>query len=234
MRRFSAITQGHRRIDAQALAQLEPCLDGRFHSALFYEHEAHVQPLAAMAFLHNAARQNGVISAGGEAIADAAWHIDCRGWAARDSLKSLRPVRGERLLLHSSDVQLFRPVRLLHPRIPFYIVPWGDGRFMTGATVIESGDEGEATLRSVFDLLSMAYAFNPAFAEARIVEIAAGIRPAFPDNFPKIIVRGQTLFVNGLYRHGFLLSPVLAELTAAYIERGEIVEGVVVEDRGEW
>jgi glycine oxidase len=28
--------------------------------------------------------------------------------------------------------------------------------------------------------------------------------------------------VNGLYRHGFLLAPALAELTLSYIERGTI------------
>jgi glycine oxidase len=28
--------------------------------------------------------------------------------------------------------------------------------------------------------------------------------------------------VNGLYRHGFLLAPALAELTLNYIKRGEI------------
>ena len=54
------------------------------------------------------------------------------------------------------------------------------------------------------------------------------MRPAFPDNVPKIIVRGRTVFVNGLYRHGFLLAPVLAELLAGYVERGEKDERVFV------
>ena len=50
--------------------------------------------------------------------------------------------------------------------------------------------------------------------------MAAGVRPAFADNVPKIVVRGRTLHVNGLYRHGFLLAPVLAELVADYLATG--------------
>ena len=45
-------------------------------------------------------------------------------------------------------------------------------------------------------------------------------RPAFPDNRPRIIARKGYIYVNGLYRHGFLLAPVLAELVAAFIETG--------------
>ena len=37
--------------------------------------------------------------------------------------------------------RLSRPVRLLHPRIPLYVVPRADGVFMIGATMIESADK---------------------------------------------------------------------------------------------
>ena len=125
-------------------------------------------------------------------------------------------------------------MRLLHPRIPFYIVPWPGNLFMIGATIIESADGGPVTLRSAAELLSCAYALIPELGEARIVDMAAGVRPSFPDNTPKIIVRGRHLYVNGLYRHGFLVSPILAQLTADYIENGTMREGVVFEDHGEW
>jgi glycine oxidase len=105
---------------------------------------------------------------------------------------------------------------------------------MIGATVIESDDMGPPTLRSALELLGAAYALLPAFGEARIIDIAAGVRPAFPDNTPKILVRGHRIFVNGMYRHGFLLSPILAQLTADYIEGGAMRDGVVFEDHGEW
>ena len=32
----------------------------------------------------------------------------------------------------------------------------------------------------------------------------------------------MVLTVNGLYRHGFLIAPALAELTLNYVERGQI------------
>jgi glycine oxidase len=63
---------------------------------------------------------------------------------------------------------------------------------------------------------------HPAFGEARIVEFGSGLRPAFPDNLPRIGIRDGTISVNGLYRHGFLIAPALAELTLGYVERGQI------------
>ena len=59
--------------------------------------------------------------------------------------------------------------------------------FMIGATVIESDDAGPVTVRSALELLGSAYALHPAFAEAEIVEMGAGVRPAFADNVPKIV-----------------------------------------------
>jgi glycine oxidase len=132
----------------------------------------------------------------------------------------LRAVRGERIVLKSREIKLSRPVRLLHPRFPLYVVPWGNGVYMIGATVIESEESGPISVRSALDLLSTAYALDPAFAEAEIVLQGAGTRPAFPDNRPRIMVGGRYIYVNGLYRNGFLLAPVLAELVAEFIETG--------------
>ena len=56
--------------------------------------------------------------------------------------------------------------------------------------------------------------------------LGAGVRPAFADNVPKIVVRGRTIHVNGLYRHGFLLAPVLAELVADYLASGAVDDRV--------
>lgn len=225
---FAQRTQGHRRLGAEEIAGLEPDLGGRFASALLYADEAHMATPEALAFLMQAVRE-----AGGEVELGRAWEgprgntgeiaVDCRGLAARGELATLRGVRGERLLIRSQDVSLARPVRLLHPRHPIYVVPWGDGRFLVGATMIESEDAGPITVRSALDLLGAAYALNPAFSEAQILEAAAGVRPAFPDNVPRAIVRegGQHIFVNGAYRHGFLLAPVLAQAVAGLIEEGK-------------
>lgn len=83
-------------------------------------------------------------------------------------------------------------------------------------------------MRSALELLGAAYALHPAFAEAEIVEAGAGVRPAFADNVPKVAVQGRTIYVNGLYRHGFLLAPALAELVAQYLECGTIDNRVFI------
>ena len=137
--------------------------------------------------------------------------------SAAPALAGLRGVRGEMLCLRTREVSLSRPVRLLHPRVPVYVVPRGDGRFMVGATMVESADDGPPSARSVMELLNAAYALHPAFAEARIVETGAGVRPSFPDNLPRVVDRDGVLYLNGLHRHGFLLAPAMAARVAGMI-----------------
>jgi glycine oxidase len=222
--RFARLTTGHVRLDAQALAELEPSLEGRFRDALFFAGEGHVEPRRVLPKLH--AR---IIEAGGTIRFNSAptpddldgLVIDCRGLAARDHLPDLRGVKGELILIETDEVQLARPVRLIHPRWPLYVIPREDNKFMLGATSIEAEDTG-VSVRSALELLGAAFAVHPAFAEARILEFGSGLRPAFPDNLPRIAVDAQRIAVNGLYRHGFLIAPALAELTLAYVERGQI------------
>jgi glycine oxidase len=133
----------------------------------------------------------------------------------------LRGVKGEMILIETAEVRLARPVRLIHPRWPLYVIPREDNLFMLGATSIEAEDTG-VSVRSALELLGAAYAVHPAFGEARIVEFGSGLRPAYPDNLPRIGIRGDKIAVNGLYRHGFLLAPALAELTLQYVQRGQI------------
>jgi len=59
---------------------------------------------------------------------------------------------------------------------------------------------------------------RPCVAGEQIV----GKRRPFPNNLPRIAIDGKRVSVNGLYRHGFLLAPALAELTVAYLQRGSI------------
>ena len=124
-------------------------------------------------------------------------------------------------LLQTEEIALARPVRLLHPRVPVYIVPRGGGLFMVGATMIETDFDGPITARSLMELLNAAYALHPAFAEATVIETGAGIRPAFPDNFPRVTREGKTTALNGLYRHGFLLAPTMAVEVADLVLSGQ-------------
>lgn len=217
LKRFATRTRGHRWLGEEEIAELEPDLAGRFVTGLFFAEEAHLDPRKALRGLHQAARQLGVSFRFGEEAGDAAGYasvVDCRGPQAIGEIDGLRGVRGEMLYLETTDVTLSRPVRLLHPRHPLYIVPRGNGLFMLGATMIETEDDGPITARSMMEMLNTAYALHPAFAEARIVETGTGIRPAFPDNVPRLIETSDGLAVAGMHRHGFLLAPALAREAA--------------------
>ncbi|WP_316232673.1 FAD-dependent oxidoreductase [Bradyrhizobium sp. SZCCHNPS2010] len=223
--RFARRTSGYRRLDAGELAELEPSLEGRFREGLFYPTEGHVEPRRVLPKLHER-----IIAAGGTILfnSDVAADdldglvIDCRGLEARDTEPELRGVKGEMILIETSEVQLARPIRLMHPRWPLYLIPRADNLFMLGATSLEAEDTG-VSLRSALELLGAAYSVHPAFGEARILEFGSGLRPAYPDNLPRITVKGEhEIRVNGLYRHGFLIAPALAELTLNYVARGQI------------
>jgi glycine oxidase len=221
--RFAKLTTGHVRLDADGLRELEPSLDGRFRDGLFYAGEGHVEPRRVLPELHaRIEAAGGTIRFGCDADADDldGIVIDCRGLSARDEQPELRGVKGEMIIVETNEVELARPVRLIHPRWPLYVIPRGGSKFMLGATSIEAEDTG-VSVRSALELLGAAYAVHPAFAEARIVEFGSGLRPAYPDNLPRITV-DRKIAVNGLYRHGFLLAPALAELTLGYVQRGAI------------
>lgn len=232
--RFARATHNHVMLAQTDLAELEPDLEGRFDKGLYYNEEAHLDPSTAMAHLLRVLQDYDVqLYFGQDKITQMPktdWVIDCRGIAAQDQLPMLRAVRGERIIIRATDVRFQRPIRLLHPRFPIYIVPWLDDYYMIGATTIESDDHRNITLRSALELLSTAYSLHPGLAEAEIIEFGAGLRPAFPDNIPKIIPHKQTIYVNGMYRHGFLLAPALAELVLDYTKTGQTHAEIFVED----
>ncbi|WP_072394750.1 FAD-dependent oxidoreductase [Hyphomicrobium sp. CS1GBMeth3] len=234
--RFGRATRPPETLDADAIAALEPDLAGRFVRAYYFPDEAHMTTPDALAFLLDAARNSGAtVELGAAWTSPSASNvvIDCRGMAAADELPALRGVRGERLVVRTREIHLARPVRLLHPRHPLYVVPWTDDRYLVGATVIESEDTGAITVRSALELLGTAYALHPAFGEAEILETGAGIRPSFPDNLPHAEIRdgGNRILVNGAYRHGFLLAPVLAEAVAGYLANQAPHELLVFSER---
>lgn len=235
--RFARHTQRYQQLDRAGIGALELDLADRFDQALLFADEAHLDPRAALASL--ASRLD---SLGGRLrFGTDATHIrlrnrqliDCTGLAARQILPDLRGVKGEMLVLRSADISLSRPVRLLHPRIPLYVVPRGEGVFMVGATMIESDDTTRITARSMLELLSAAYALHPSFAEAEIIEIGTQARPAFPDNLPRIRRIEGRLYLNGLFRHGFLLAPALARRVAGVVLENQHYPELMREDSRE-
>ena len=164
------------------------------------------------------------------------WVFDTRGIGAQEHFTDLRGVRGEVIWVEANDIDITRPTRLMHPRYKLYIVPRGNGcagidleycadcklsqtvgykRYLIGATEIEANDTSPISVRSTMELLSALFTLHPSFGEARIVNTETNVRPAFPDNLPRIETtlndgRGLTR-INGLYRHGYLLSPAIVE-----------------------
>jgi glycine oxidase len=239
LRDLARRTRRFEELDQARLSQLEPDLGERFATALFFPEEAHLKPRAAMAALaaRLGAMANVSIHLGVEArslTATPDWTIDCRGFAARDDVAGLRGVKGEMLVLKTQEIALSRPVRMLHPRHPVYVVPRGDGVFMIGATMIENEERSRVTARSIVELVNSAFAIHPAFAEAEIIETGSDLRPAFADNLPRILRHGQTLYVNGLYRHGFLLAPALARRAARVALNGDYFPEVMDADQRQW
>lgn len=206
--RFAHRTSGFQTVSAEEIDALEPALAGRFSQGLFFTEEAHLDPRRALLDLAQAVRD-----LGGEIIlgtpAPDGVDLDCTGIHA--PLPDLRPVRGEMAVLHCPEVKITRTIRLLHPRIPLYLVPRGDGVYMIGGTMIESSSTRPVTLRSLTELLGAAFRIHPGLAEASVVETGSGLRPSFPDNLPRLVAQNGTLHLNGLYRHGFLLAPAMAD-----------------------
>lgn len=137
------------------------------------------------------------------------WVIDSRGMGAQKECNNLRGVRGEVIHLYAPDVNLARPIRMLHPRYHLYIVPRANHHYIIGASEIESEDVSEITVRSTLELLTAAFSIHRGFAEARIIDTKVGLRPTFPNHLPFIQVFPGKVSVNGLYRHGYLLAPIV-------------------------
>ncbi|GAA6210007.1 glycine oxidase ThiO [Cognatishimia sp. WU-CL00825] len=227
--RFARRTENHEMLDQSGLAALEPQLAERFDRALHMRAEAHLNPRVTLTDLQQRLKSEGVkFWKEGAGVGQV---IDCTGLAARPALPEMRGVKGEMVILRAPDIRLDRPIRLLHPRFPLYIVPRGDGVFMLGATQIESGERSRATVRSVMELLNAAYALHPAFGEAELLEIGVDARPAFPDNLPRITQKNDKIYVNGLFRHGYLLAPAMARMVGEWLLDGKTPE-LLHEDHG--
>ena len=230
LRRFADLTREHQWLDGAGPSELEPDLDGRFQTALFFSREAHLDPRKAIAKLANRIEDKGSELVFDREVTaaelDADVVVDCRGFAARDHLEGLRGVKGEMLILRSDELQFTRPIRLLHPRHPMYLVPRGDGHYMLGATMIENSERTRFSVLSMLELLNAAYALHPALAEAEIVETGVDVRPAFRDNLPALSRRDNVIYVNGLFRHGYLLAPSMARQVADSLEHSEGLESI--------
>ena len=228
-------------LDSQSLAEIEPGVADRFNQGLYLPNEGQLdnrQLLEALLVELNLMKvpchwnqsANPEELRGKEHGFD--WVIDCRGLGAKASWahvgnahKNLRGVRGEVIRLHAPEVKLRRPTRLIHPRYPIYIAPKEDDVYVVGATEIESEDLSPMSVRSAMELLSAVYTVHSGFAEARILEMATQCRPTLKDNLPEIVVdqkpnQTDLMMINGLYRHGFMISPAILDCALEVLGSG--------------
>ncbi len=205
------------------IAALEPWLSDRLRRGLYIASEGVVHPerllpalrdrfLGAGGVIHRQ-RRVARVEPGQLTLVDGQSYrgdfvIDCRGLGAGPDV-DVRGVRGEYVVIRPHAISPTRPIRLMHPRYPLYIVPRPDGHLYIGATQIESQHDGPVQVRSALELLSALYSLAPAFADAEIERLGVGLRPAFRDNLPQLRSQPGLITLNGLFRHGYLLAPRL-------------------------
>jgi glycine oxidase len=226
------------RLNEQQLRDLEPGVTDRFTQGLYLPNEGQLdnrQLLDALLVELNAfgVQCHWDTEVNPDAIRNNSAYqcvIDCRGNGAKDAWSSnantLRGVRGEVIRLHAPEVKLRRPTRLIHPRYPIYIAPKENDVYVVGATEIESEDLSQMSVRSAMELLSAVYTVHSGFAEARILEMATQCRPTLKNNLPEIIVNKEKglsdlVLINGLYRHGFMISPAVLDAAMELLENGQ-------------
>ncbi|QDH13685.1 FAD-dependent oxidoreductase [Formicincola oecophyllae] len=226
---YASRTTAHESLDGAAITALEPDLARLYQDGLFYPREGHLDPREALLELaQRFEARGGTLHTGRDVRPEGLGEdvvVDCRGLGARDCLPRLRGVRGEMLRVRTDDVTLTRPVRLLHLREPIYIVPRAKGEFMIGASSVETDWDGPVSVRTAARYLEACERLHPAFGQAEVIELGAGVRPAYPDNLPEVTREGRVIYLNGLYRHGWLLSPWCAGQVMAQMENMGVLHG---------
>ncbi len=142
------------------------------------------------------------------------------------ALPPLRSVKGHIVRLGAPDATspvplLARTVRgLVHGR-SVYLVPRRDGSIVVGATVEERGGDTAVRAGAVHELLCDARAIVPGIDELALLETATGLRPATPDNMPRIGWTGLdgVLAAVGHFRNGILLAPLTAAAVVDLVGR---------------
>ena len=146
-------------------------------------------------------------------------------------LPPLRPVKGHALRLGpvrpGAPPLLTRTVRGLVRGHSVYLVPRPDGSLVVGATVEERADT-TVQAGAVHELLCDARAIVPGIDELELLEAAAGLRPATPDNTPCIgwTALDGVAVAAGHYRNGILLAPLTADRVVDLLARHPVAPGV--------
>ncbi|SRR5579883_2983176 len=213
--------------------QLEPGI-AKFEDVYYFEEEGQIDNQAVLSALMNYLVKRGIewhphtsvdaVSPGKIRFNETDKHFDivfdCRGKGAKAIFSDLQGIRGELIWLYAPDVNIKRPVRFLHPRYSLYLVPRPDNVYLIGASEIHSDHGRPISVRSALELLTTVYCLHPGFAEANIIKTITQSRPTLTNYLPKIKYSNGLIAVNGLYRHGFLISPTLTADIMQWLQKG--------------
>jgi glycine oxidase len=167
------------------------------------------------------------LAAGSVVLAAGCWSREVAGLSAAVAVP-VRPVKGQILRLYAdpSEPLIGRSVCGLARTRSVYLVPRANGEIVVGATVEERGFDTVVTAGAVREMLDAAVDLVPGISEAALVESAAGLRPATPDNAPLLgacEVDGL-LLATGHYRNGILLTPITADVIAGQLATGALAD----------
>ena len=222
--------------DAVTVRQVEPQLAPTVQGGLVVESHGFIGATELTAALRRAAAAHGVsfqtsavtriegngagirIETAGDAFACESAVMAAGSWSGHVEIDGaspvpIRPVRGQLLHLGWPAPPLKRV--LWSPDC--YLVPWGDGSVLAGATSEEVGFDERATVAGVRKLMDAVQRVAPGVGGASFKEARVGLRPATPDELPVI---GPSAAVPGLvyacghFRSGILLAPLTAVLVA--------------------
>lgn len=142
---------------------------------------------------------------------------------------SVYPVRGQMVAIDMPRVGwLPAPVRYYNRQQGYgYAIPKRN-RILLGGTAEEKGLDPSLTVGGLLDILRRAYYVFPDLYESRIQSTWAGLRPATKARTPLLYgplvgsKGGKVYFVNGLYRNGILLLPLIGEEVVQWILEGTL------------
>ncbi|MFW5939422.1 MAG: NAD(P)/FAD-dependent oxidoreductase [Halolamina sp.] len=136
------------------------------------------------------------------------------------------PTRGQIVHLDASDVfDDAEDLPIVGSVADNYIVPWGDGRIVVGATrEDDAGFDPRLTAGGVHEVLGAGLRLAPGLVDATLAEIRVGLRPASPDGLP---ILGPVPNVDGAYvatghgPTGLTLGPFSGAVIAGLVEGQE-------------
>lgn len=136
--------------------------------------------------------------------------------------EQIYPVKGQMIGLQpAQDWQLRNPIRIKSKQYGNgYIVPIKD-RITLGSTAEEMGISPFSTAGGMMDILTRACRAVPSLYDLPVQETWVGFRPSTISRLPIVDEYQGIYYLNGLYRHGILMGPLLGKAMAELIYSGK-------------